>query len=526
MSIDIKKEIAEGRYLEYHIAIETLIKFEVECTKDQNDEIIIRYPFGNGNYKECKPQSKDKWKTINHCKIPNPPFGFNKLPETGKIIVFTGGEKDVLAFDMWNIPAISMQSETVNIPVNLVEELRKRFEQVMICYDIDKAGVDSSKKWEMLYGLPRIVLPDDINGKDMYDFVSSGKTKKELMNLIETTIENYENDKTYFSGAEVLALKNNNEYIIDGILPKSNLVGLIGGSDTGKSLFLLQFVISYILSKPILGFEVKGGKSVLFFCFEDDAFSIKNRLGKLLRGLSEEEQRKVGESLFFEFDPERIEEKIENHMEKYPETGVIIIDPLAEVLQGTDMNSASSVRESMQPLKKACIKYRLAVIFLHHITKSSEGSGKLNKSNSNGSQAIEAKSRVMFEMKKKSNPISQVVELGIVKGNDVDERYKSPQKSLNLELNRNSLWFEILENLGPLPDENKKIEINWINIFGQNKVLKTKEILDSMENQEQNLTQRQKENLISENLSMFRVSRGVYRNPLLTKETANAGAPQ
>ncbi len=402
MIIDIKKEVSEGQYKEYQIAMETLMKYHVECTKDGLDEIIIRYPFGNGNYKLCKPRSANKWKAQNDHKFPNPPFGYNQLPETGKIVVFTGGEKDVLAFDMLGIPAISMNSESATIPSDLVEGLRKRFDQVMICYDTDEPGTKFSQKWQKLYGLPRIVLPEDLKGKDIYDFISSGRTRKELMEILKTALmnqetkkENQKMEKTYFTGEEILNLTNIKEYIIEGILPKSNLIGLIGGSDTGKSLFLLQFVISYILNNPFLSLRINGGKKVLYFSFEDDPYSLKSRLEKLLKDFSLEEKKTVTENMYFECDPDGIEQKIESHMNAHPDTGFIIIDPLAEVLQGIDMNSSNSVRESMQFLKAAASKYNLANLFIHHISKSSEDSGKLNKSNSLGSQAIEAKSRIM-----------------------------------------------------------------------------------------------------------------------------------
>lgn len=533
MIIDIKKEVAEGQYKEYHIAIETLIKFEVQCIKDDKDEIIIRYPLGNGNYKECRPRSSasNKWRTLKLNKTPNLPFGYNQLPQKGCMVVITGGEKDVLAFDMLGIPAVCMQSETANIPLDLIDELKKRFSNVMICYDLDETGIKFSQKWEKLYGLPRIVLPEDLDGKDIYDFMTSGRTRIELMELFNFAIMNQKKnkvnqkmDKTYFTGKEVLELKNTKEYIIEGILPKSTLAGLIGGSDTGKSLFLLQFAISYILNKQFLGFDINGGKKVLYFTFEDDPYSLNNRLRKLLNNVSLEERKKVCENLFFECDPEGMEQKIHSHLENHPDTGVIIIDPLAEVLNGTDINSPSSVRESMHYLKIVATQYDLASLFIHHVSKTSEDSRQLNKSNSLGSQAIEAKSRLMIEMKKKSNALNSFIEIGIVKGNDVEERYKAPKKSLNLELNQSTLWYNIMESQRPLFDETKKKEIDWKNIFGQNPELKTKEILAALDRQEQDLTQRQKENLISEQLSVFRTSRGIYNNPFLQKETVNAGA--
>jgi KaiC/GvpD/RAD55 family RecA-like ATPase len=528
MIIDIKKEVAEGQYQEYHIAMKTLMKYEVECTSDSKDEIIIRYSFGNGNYKECRPRSEAKWKTIKRSSSSHPPFGYVQLPETGKIVVFTGGEKDVLAFDMLGIPAISMQNERANIPANLVEELRKRFQEVMICYDTDKTGVECSKKWEKLYGLPRIVLPDDLKGNDIYDFVSNGRTRIELMELLKTALmnqktnkENQKMDKTYFTGKEVLELKNTKEYIIEGILPKSTLAGLIGGSDTGKSLFLLQFAISYILNKQFLGFDINGGKKVLFFSFEDDPHSLNSRLGKLINNISLEERKKVCENIFFECDPDGMEQKIDSHMENHPDTGVIIIDPLAEVLHGADINSPSSVRESMQFLKKASFQYNATVLFIHHITKSSEEKGKLNKSNSIGSQGIEAKSRLVIEMKKNSNPLSSFIALGIVKGNDVDERYKSSVRTLNLQLNTYSLWFEKVEIEGHIPTS--KLEIDWDVIYGENKKMRAKEIIQRLEDEYQ-LDNKQAQKVIEIHLRSFRLDRGIYGKPEINKKTASERA--
>lgn len=524
MIIDIKKEVAEGQYNEFHILIETLTKFEVECIKDDKDEIIIRYPLGNGNHKECRPRSSAsyKWRT-KKINASNLPFGYKQLPLNGDFVVITGGEKDVLAFDMLGIPAVCMQSETANIPLNLIEELKKRFSNVMICYDRDETGEKFSRKWEKLFGLIRIKLPDDLDGKDIYDFYANCGTKEELAELIKASLNHHRFNKTSYSAMEVLELCNNTDYIIDSILPNSNLIGLIGGSDTGKSLFFLQFGINYILNRSFLGFDVNGGKKVLFFSFEDDPGSIKKRLGKMMSHFTEIEKKVVCERLYFEFDPDGLEQKIDEHMEIHPDTGVILLDPLTEVFQGVDINSPSSTRGNMQFLKRASAKYNIAIFFIHHTNKSSEESSKLSKTNSLGSQGIEAKSRLMVEMKKKSNLLSDFIELGIVKGNDVNEKYKVPKRTLKLKLNLETLCFEVLDSQSPNYVQNKKNEIDWRIIFGEKPEMLTKEILLAIDYQGYELKTRQKENLISEKLSTFRVSRGVYRNPFLSEKAANAG---
>ncbi|TDQ15208.1 AAA domain-containing protein [Algoriphagus boseongensis] len=514
MSTDLRKQVSEGQFNEFYVAIETLIKFNIECTRDGNDELIIRYHFGNGNYKECRPRSADKWKTVNRSKEKNPPFGYHQLPPKGKLVVITGGEKDVLAFDMFGIPAISMQSETVNIPLSLITELRQRFDKILICYDIDETGVKFSKKWEKYYGLPRIELPDDLDGKDIYDFKASGRTKEELHQLIKLAIKTQQENKTSFTGKEIMESKASFDFIIKDILPKSNLVGLIGGSDTGKSLLLLQFSISYILNKSFLDGPVKGGKKVLFFSFEDDSNSIKKRLSKLVANFPEGEKEMVFSKIFFELDPDRIEQKIENFMELNPDTGIIIIDPLTEILAGTDMNNPASVREQMQLLKKVSMKYDLAVIFINHVTKSSEDSKALSKANSIGSQAIESKSRVMFEMKKHTKSYPAFIELGIVKGNDIDAKFKSPEFTLFLKQDPETLWFSKAELVSPV---NKSTTIDWMKVFGDNQLMRTNEILQKAST-EYSMTWKQVEKLISSDLGQYRVEKGLYANPKFSRQ--------
>lgn len=526
MSLDLKNRIEAGQFQEYCLKVETLTKYEVECRLDANGALEVKYNYGNGHFKFCRPLELDKkrkwWKKTPDNKSKPEVFGFKQLPENGEIVIITGGEKDVMAFDNFNIPAISLNSESASLPLGLLNSLKDRFKIVAICFDIDGPGIRFSKNLSEKFGLPRIELPEDLDGKDIYDFMASGRTKEELVQLFDLAIKTQQENKTLFTGKEVLESKKTTEFIIDGILPKSNFVGLIGGSDTGKSLLLLQFGISYILSKPILGFEVKGGKKVFYFSFEDDTNSLKNRLTKLLKGFSEKEKDLVAANIFFELDPERIEEKIENHMEQHPETGIVIIDPLTEILQGADMSNPSSVRERMQILKKVSTKYDLTLIFINHITKSSEESGKLNKGNSIGSQAIEAKSRVMFEMKKRlKGSILPVIELGIVKGNDIEERYKSSECSLSLKLDTDTFWFEKVETSET--STLKKFEIDWDQIFGENKKMKAQEIVQRLE-VEYGFDDRKSRKIISEQIEGFRIQHGVYGKPYVQEKKEDGRA--
>lgn len=515
MSSAIKKEIQDGKFQEFHFTLEKLLKFNVEAEADENGLPIIKYNYGNGIYKVYRPVrngAENKCYFINPRKEQIPKtFGMKQLPSEGELVMITGGEKDVMAFDSFNIPAICLQNETALLFPELIYDLNKRFKIVAICYDNDETGQKFSKKWSEKFGIARIELPADLEGKDIYDFKSTGRTKEELHEIIATSIRTFKQDKSYFTGKEVLESMVSNEFIIESILPKSNLVGLIGGSDSGKSLLLMQFGICYILNKPFLGLKVNGGKKILFCSFEDDKYSVKKRLTSLYKDVNNLEKERISENIFFEFDPDNIEQKIELHLENHPDTGIIFIDPLTEVLQGADINNASAIRERMQFLKKIASKYDLTVLFINHITKTSQETNKLNKSNSIGSQAIEAKCRVMFEMKKHIIASgTTTVELGIVKGNDIDEKCKLSGARLNLMLDTESLWFHKVDFIGPM--KSPATEIDWALVFGENKKMTTHEITIELRC-EYSLTDKQAEKAISAHLKLYRIDRGIYARP-------------
>lgn len=520
MSSNIQKEIEAGKFQEFCFAVETLLKYNVEAEADENGNPIINYNYGNGISKVYRPirngaENKCYFKNPQKAKIPKV-FGMDQLPPEGELVVITGGEKDVMTFDgYYKIPAVTLQSENAPMPPELISELKSRYKTVAICYDNDDTGRKNSKKHSEKFGLARIELPEDLEGKDIYDFTSSGRNKEELQKLIDLALKTQQENKTSFTGKEILESQRTYEFIIEGILPKSNLVGLIGGSDTGKSLLSLQFAICYILNKPFLGSPVNGGKNVIFFSFEDDFASIKNRLSKLLTEFSESERDSVANKIHFELDPEGIEQKIENLLELYPDTGVIIIDPLTEILNGTDMNNPASVREQMQLLKKVSLKYDLTVIFINHITKNAEEGGKLSKSNSIGSQAIEAKSRVMFEMKKRlKGSLIPSIELGVVKGNDINEKFKTSGCRFCLNFDSDSFWFKLDEtgpSVSPTPN------IKWDLIFGENKKMKAKEIVHGLKTLH-DYDEKKSRVLIAELLEAHRIQHGIYGNPTILRK--------
>jgi hypothetical protein len=73
-------------------------------------------------------------------------FGLEQLPAKGDTLFITGGEKDVLSLVSHGFYAISFNSETSHIPQNIIKKLSYRFKHIILLYDTDTTGLESSLK--------------------------------------------------------------------------------------------------------------------------------------------------------------------------------------------------------------------------------------------------------------------------------------------------------------------------------------------------------------------------------------------
>jgi hypothetical protein len=110
-------------------------------------------------------------------------FGLEQLPAKGDTLFITGGEKDVLSLVSHDFHAICFNSETSNIPQNIIKKLSYRFKHIILLYDADKTGVESSLKHERELrnlGIKRLLLP--LSGtkeeKDISDYFRLGNTRE------------------------------------------------------------------------------------------------------------------------------------------------------------------------------------------------------------------------------------------------------------------------------------------------------------------------------------------------------------
>jgi len=67
--------------------------------------------------------------------------GLNLLPDRGEEVIITKSYKDVLALRIFDIYAIAPQAETNIIDIELINDLKRRFNTIYSLYDWDRAGL-------------------------------------------------------------------------------------------------------------------------------------------------------------------------------------------------------------------------------------------------------------------------------------------------------------------------------------------------------------------------------------------------
>ena len=488
--------------------------FNVKVLKSFKGEIQLEYPYYDGNIKICRPFSKSKWSWKPGIEANGNPkvFGLDVLPQKGIHLFIAGGEKDVMSLHALGLRAICFNSENSDMDEELLKSLKARFRDVVILFDNDDAGKKFSLSHGIKHDLPYVKWPKDMNGKDVTDFVAYGGSKVKIGQLTNAAIQRRLISLTKISYRDLLRIESKEEdYIIKDILPANGISGITGSSDTGKSLLLLQLAVCYLLNKPFLNVAVNGGKQVLICSYEDVQNSLNKRMANLTKNLSQQEIELLKNNLHFQTYADNNLEVIEEHLNANPETGLIVIDPFSELMSGRDLNSAGEVREVMKTMHNICLQRNLAIIIIHHNTKASDKEAGLGKGNSSGSQAIEAKTRVLFELKVENN---RQRTLAIIKGNDIPISMKYPESRTILEFeNDNSLWFKISDSkIIARPVRSNTTKVIWEDVFKEDSELRYGTIKDRLLDQ-YGIPKSTSEKIISAELKPVIGKKGYYLSP-------------
>lgn len=114
--------------------------------------------------------------------------GYDQLPKKGKLLVITKSMKDSMCLYSCGITACAPNSENLFISDNVLEDLKSRFENIVVFYDNDRPGLYNMAKIRREHPeLTYIFIPRRYGSKDISDFYKD-HGRKETLNLIKTFI--------------------------------------------------------------------------------------------------------------------------------------------------------------------------------------------------------------------------------------------------------------------------------------------------------------------------------------------------
>jgi len=153
----------------------TLKKFKVFQLNQAwvNDRIVYRhsstspgfaYWMGSDKYKLYFPL-RDKVRFLQNTDIVQ---GYEQLPAEGPLLVITKSMKDTMLFHEYGVAACAPQSEVHPFADGVVDELKKRFKRIVLCYDYDYTGVKNTNKLRKQYDLEYSFVEGAKDLSDLY----------------------------------------------------------------------------------------------------------------------------------------------------------------------------------------------------------------------------------------------------------------------------------------------------------------------------------------------------------------------
>lgn len=364
-------------------------------------------------------------------------FGLEQLPAKGDTVFITGGEKDVLSLAAKGFHAICFNSETVNIPVTIIHKLSFRFKHIILLYDMDKTGLESSSKHEKQlagYGVKRLLLP--LSGtkeeKDISDYFRLGNSRESFLKLFLDFLDTlYSDTMTMLKSCEI---DFNNppakaqEIISAGDVPlgtQGNILCITGGEGTGKSNYVAALVAGSIrpenISIDTLGINVdenSQNKAVLLYDTEQSEVQLFKNVSNLLKRAKQPEKPEELKAFCLTgmSRKERLQAIVQS-MDKfhyqYGGIQLVVIDGIADLVHSAN-DEAESLRVVDELYRLAGIYQTCIVCVLHYVPNGLKLRGHL------GSE-LQRKSAAILSIELDNEPTVSVVKaLKVREGSPLD----------------------------------------------------------------------------------------------------------
>ena len=343
-----------------------------------HDEPMFAYNMGTF-VKVYRPKSKLRF-LYGGEKVTDYVFGFQQLPSKGDIIFITGGEKDVLSLSAHGFNAICFNSETAEIPENIIEGLQLRFRHIIILYDTDETGIREAKQQTnalIQYKVLSLTLP--LQGikseKDISDFFALGNNSNDLKVLLSDMFTNmYSQTMMILKSCEIdydnPPDASKSVVAVNGVPlgTQDNLFCITGGEGTGKSNYISGILSGTLGSERLqaeqtLGLEITAnpkGLAVLHYDTEQSEAQLHKNLGKTLRRAGVKSVPEFYHSLYLASLSRKdrlkiIRESMDLFYHKHGGIHIVVIDGIADLIR-----SANDETESIAIVDEL---YRLAGIY-------------------------------------------------------------------------------------------------------------------------------------------------------------------
>ena len=353
-------------------------------------------------------------------------FGLEHLPARGHMVFITGGEKDVMSLAAHGFNAVCFNSETAVPPVNIIENLHRRFKHIVLLYDMDDTGRKSAARIEQAlntYRVKRLELP--LSGakseKDVSDFFAIGHTTDELSVIITELIQKiYRKSSVIFKSCELdydNPPEKSSSVVEVNEVPVGtcdNLFCLTGGEGVGKSNFVAAIISGTIAEGALdaertLGLTIipnPSGRAVILFDTEQSEHQLYKNVHKAVKRayLDDKPDFFHAYHLSEQSRKERLDiirTALDMNFHKHKGIQLVIIDGVADLVR-----SANDELESVEVIDEL---YRLAgfyhccvVCVLHFVPNGIKLRGHI------GSE-LQRKAAGILSIEKDTNPAFSVV---------------------------------------------------------------------------------------------------------------------
>ena len=378
---------------QYGIDTKTLQRFHVkslaryESVSNQGKPFTLgsthedpMFAYSMGKFvKVYRPKSKLRF-LYGGEKVNDYVFGFQQLPSKGDVVFITGGEKDVLSLSAHGFNGICFNSETAQIPENIIEGLQLRFRHIIILYDSDETGIREAKRQTdalAQYKVLSLTLPlqGGKSEKDISDFFALGNEAKDLKVLLNDMFTNmYAQTMMILQSCEIdydNPPDASKSVVAVNDVPlgtQDNLFCITGGEGTGKSNYIAAILAGTLgrerlKAEQTLGLEVTAnpkGLAVLHYDTEQSEAQLYKNLEKTLRRAGVKSVPEFYHSLYLASLSRKdrlkiIRESMDLFHHKHGGIHLVVIDGIADLIR-----SANDETESIAIVDEL---YRLAGIY-------------------------------------------------------------------------------------------------------------------------------------------------------------------